>query len=512
MSRLLDQALLGGVPSAEGADPEIAPLVGARPEPEWRLLLRAGAEACHRRAGRRPDPAPPATPPAAEDPRAPCSTAAEALLSELLESGQLTLLAEACALLVAADQRLPHPLLPLALNQRAPAAQASLRRVLGPRARWLAAYNPAWAWILDDTKSETPVLLERWAEGDTEQRCEALEALRRVAPAEGLAALRATWDQENAETRRALLRALRVGLSLDDEPFLELALDDRGARVRQLAAELLRRLPRSRLVDRMRSRATHHLRLHAARKGVLGRLTGQRDQLEVLLPERYSKDYERDGVAEPGELGLGPRRWWLVQLLAAVPPSHWSTRFERSPERLLELIPAAEWAVVEGWSRAATALTEPAWLLPLWRWWRAQESAQAVPRPRVEHWLDELLRCLPQEQAEATAQSLLRAPALSEASRLASLLEGLPRPWSEGLGRAWLRALRADLDQPGAARELRWWELSVSDAAAALPPILLDEAQLPLPDDLELRRWRSQLVQFNDTLDLRRRLIEEIRP
>ena len=42
---------------------------------------------------------------------------------------------------------------------------------------------------------------------------------------------------------------------MDDEPFLESALDDRSREVRQQAADLLTRLPDSRLALRMAERA-----------------------------------------------------------------------------------------------------------------------------------------------------------------------------------------------------------------------------------------------------------------
>lgn len=513
MSELLQRALLGGIEGDTPAGPPIDELVGIGPSAEWQLLLKAGARACYRRAGRRAVPVPTELPRAEADPLPPCSPGAAALIEGLLEGSREAMAAQACARLAAAGQRLPHDLLPLALSQQGPALREALRPTLGPRARWLAALNPTWSWALEPAPEERRAAFEQaWREGDLDARGAALEAWRAADAAEALRQLREAWPAENAEARLTLLRSLRVGLTLDDEPFLEATLDDRSPRVRGLAAALLGRLPQSRLVHRMRSRATPCLKLHEARGGVLGRVIGRKAQLEVILPAQFSKDLERDGVSEPGELGLGPRRWWLVQLLAAVPPEHWSTSLRRAPEQLLELVPDAEWPIAEGWSRAALAARDEAWLLPLWRWWRAREGSAAVPRLRVERWLDELLRGLPEAQAEAAAMRMLRAPTLAEANRLTALLEGLPRPWSEGLGRAWLRALKADLESPGQAHELSWWELSIADAALHLPAILLDEATVPVPEALGIRRWRSQLTQFNDTLDLRRRLIEEIRP
>ncbi len=68
-----------------------------------------------------------------------------------------------------------------------------------------------------------------WETGGRAERVGYLTALRGQDPVVARELLAAGWSRENAEERAQLLAALRHGLSLADEEFLEDALDDRAA-------------------------------------------------------------------------------------------------------------------------------------------------------------------------------------------------------------------------------------------------------------------------------------------
>ena len=152
--------------------------------------------------------------------------------------------------------RVPARLLPrlLDLGSVGPPLHAALRAVVGPRGRWLAGHHDRWRWAAGE-----PV-------GDLDGRCAALRhcgegGTRRrfwkpygepMPPGAGIVEL--DWKSDPAAERAALLAVLAVGLSDDDEPFLEAALDDRSAGVRQVAVDLLGRLPASRRAARMAER------------------------------------------------------------------------------------------------------------------------------------------------------------------------------------------------------------------------------------------------------------------
>ena len=81
-----------------------------------------------------------------------------------------------------------------------------------------------------------------------------LEAVRNADPARGRGLLARQLGERTGRRAGDLLAGLAAGLSDDDEPFLEAALDDRSAGVRQVAVDLLGRLPSSRRAARMAER------------------------------------------------------------------------------------------------------------------------------------------------------------------------------------------------------------------------------------------------------------------
>src|SRR5262249_3150418 len=149
--------------------------------------------------------------------------------------------------------------------------------------------------------------------------------------------LASTWQQEPPEDRAAFLASLEVGLSMDDEPFLESTLDDRRQTVRQKAAELLARLPDSRLVGRMIERLTPLLTVPAGQSGLWPSLRRQRSlHLAVGLPEACDEAMVRDGVDPRPHAQHGERAGWLVQMLAIVPPSTWCRTWDATPAEIVE--------------------------------------------------------------------------------------------------------------------------------------------------------------------------------
>ena len=345
------------LPVAPGrADDPDAPRPDApRPaDPAAFLLDQAALLAAARRGGRRAERAEPL--PAAEpDPVPAVSRAAGRRLARMLGGEQSDLLPEWLAAVTARGRRVPAHLLPALLQhaRRGVTADAGLRRLAaeagGPRARWLAGLNPEWAFVL----SYGPAGEDAWRLGDIARRRGYLATLRAADPGGARDLVAASWDAAGPDERVMFLYALAAGLSLDDEPLLEAALDDHHAWVRKAAADLLAALPGSALSGRMAERARH--RLHRQR-GLDGD-GPDGDGLLVSPPGECDAAMRRDGITPPGPGSpLAARAALLLDLLARTPLRTWTERFGLTPAEIAGL-DAGDWSPVlqAGWARAAIA-------------------------------------------------------------------------------------------------------------------------------------------------------------
>lgn len=302
----------------------------------WTVARRAGAQAG---AARAPEPAEP-------DPRPLCSEAAAGRLELLLEVRELV--EEWLELAERAGVRPPPELVPALLDhgEGRPERHAGVLAAAGPLAPWLAAREPRWAYALpaDDTA---------WRTGTPDERHALLRRRRREDPQAARELLASTWAEETWEDREAFLGELELHLSAADEPLLEAALGDRRKPVRDVAAELLARLPQSAFAARAAAAVRPLLRV-------------QDGEIVVTLPE-----------AE----GRGRRSERLTAMIAAAPLSTWELAMVELPVR--DDLGAA---VRAGWEEAAINQRDEAWgralgLLELLPHGEAEQRAAAADDP-----------------------------------------------------------------------------------------------------------------------------------
>jgi hypothetical protein len=497
-------ALLAALAEAEPPGAGDPPGPGSPPTPGRRddegvLLSAAAVVALHRRAGRRPavDPGPPPDP-CPPDETLPCGPGAAGHLALVLHGGHGQLLPEWLGALAGAGRRLPEEHLPglLGLAGERPELRVAVEPVLGWRGRWLAAQNPAWSWALD-TDPEAA-----WRSGGRAERLALLDALRAAGPGAARALVEATWDEEGAELRAAMVERFGLGLGMADEPFLEAALDDRAGGVRRAAAALLARLPGSRLCARMAARALPLLRLDP----------GPPPRLEATLPETLDTAMARDGVTPRHHSRSGQRAGWLLQLVEAVPPVAWCERLGARPADLVRIAGRDGWsdlgdattlgaALVEAWAVAAGRQRDPEW---------AGVLLTDAPLPGLV--TEELLEALPPERREALALHLLGGGQVGWRSGLeaATVLGHCPAPWSQRLGRAVLAHLGRLAAGPGPSR---WGPpRALDDMARRMPVRLAGEAAAVLAGARQgaTRSWASALDRFLDVLAFRRDLHKEL--
>lgn len=276
----------------------------------------------------------------------------DALTSAFVE-GPVRLQFEACLRLATMRAALPHRLLCYALKagERSTPLREALRSAIGQRGRWLAQFNPDWRFAAEGARDGAGATDPKlWDEGSLAQRVAYLRALRAQDPAAAHDRLQAQLGELPAKERVELVGVLVTKLSLDDEGLLAPLLKDRSRDVRQVAAQLLARLPESAHAKRVIGWLAPLL---AEKRGLLKRSW----QLEA--PEAADPDWQTAAIetTRPQHDPLGERAWWLYQLTRQVPLSWWTSRTGMNAADLLSWAKKTDWrdALYRGWRELVTA-------------------------------------------------------------------------------------------------------------------------------------------------------------
>ncbi|MFA1538985.1 DUF5691 domain-containing protein [Actinomadura monticuli] len=405
-----------------------------------RLLDQAALLAVRRRAGLAPSSAatePIALAPVEDAPVVP--RAAAARLRRILAGEQIRVLPEWLDAAAARGFRVPAQALPdlLERGRSDRMLRPSIARAAGRRGVWLALQNTDWAYLVGsgDDPGGGP---EVWETGTRNRRVAHLTRLRGTEPERARELLRETWAKEPAPDRAAFLATFEHGLSAGDEEFLEAALEDRGKDVRQLASDLLARMPGSAYGARMAARARGCLRPEV--RTVRGR---RQTWIAVEPPHAHGEDMARDGIPfhpsgsfAPRDGGgpVGTRAAWLREILARTPLSTWTDLFGLPPMEIV-CLPVAESDgrdVHIGWAKAALGQRDAAWARALLK------GGVMVDEPEA---LADLLSVLPGGERDAAAADLIRW--VEARPDLLRVLERVPGPWTGPLASAVVATLTA---------------------------------------------------------------------
>ena len=276
-----------------------------------------------------------------------------------LTDAPLRLQIELLQRLNAAGLRLPHNLLPLALDagQRSVALRPALLAVLGERGRWLARQNSAWRFA-EGAAADAP-LETRWSDGSLAQRVQLLQGERQRDPASARERLKTALPDLPAKERAELAAVLIEGLSMDDEALLTALCKDRGNDVRQTARALLVQLPKSATTQRAIARLQACLEKPSTLKSLLGA------KWKIDAPQATADDWKADGLEaeRPKGENLGERAWWLYQLARQVPLAWWVQHTSMTPAALLQWAEKTDWhaALMRAWFELLPMAPDTAW-------------------------------------------------------------------------------------------------------------------------------------------------------
>jgi len=444
-----------------------------------------------------------------------CNHLAATTLGQILAEVQFReLLPEWLALATKAQQRIPEIYLPelLDLAQDQPNLQEMLATALGKRGHWLASQKPAWHAILAHQSNLD--LESYWQTGTKNLRLALLRDLRANNPAKARELLLSTWKKEKGEDRIAFLKAFAIGLSMEDEPFLEEGvLNEPKLRkeARQVATELLKKLPASRLVQRMKARIEKMLSFVPAESGLKWpKGKAKFGTFTLTLPEECDLAMIQDGIDPTSQESIfGNKAWWFREVMAAIPPAFWQEKWQLSPSDLLKVAHENEWQKVlfSGWINATKRFAAETWAEALTQHWLAQAE------PDLPQQLFPPLEILSQTTFEKLVFEAFqkdKEPIHYKHLSFRMLRARPPFAWSLALSQTVILSLKQRIrkDKKHSSGN---WELhhNLQKFALAIHPTLLADHASAWPTEAEAwPHWETTISRFLTILKLRDEILK----
>jgi hypothetical protein len=138
--------------------------------------------------------------------------------------------------------------------------------------------------------------VETWTEAPLRKRVRFLKDLRKQNPEAGRQLVQKNWPAENPDSRVQLISTFRIGLSGDDNTFLESLQKDRAPRVREVVRRLLGAVS-SRDAENPALAACME-RIQKSKSGVLKKRTVVKLELPATVKEREADHWIQEHFAE----------------------------------------------------------------------------------------------------------------------------------------------------------------------------------------------------------------------
>lgn len=464
---------------------------------EGALLGAAAARVLHRIAGKKPLKDERSLPyPCESDSQPCCSPRAADFLNWILIEKYPQMLPEWLQFAATAGVRVPENYLPaiLEIGREQPEMRSAILPVLGKRGRWLAAQNPDWNYAAGEDDKTI------WETGSLDARILLLQRLGAENPDVIRERVAAIWAEEAAENKAAILETFKIGLSMADEPFLETCLDEINPDVRRVAADLLARLPSSRLVARMIPRVSPLMIFTKEKEFYI--------DIDVMVD--CDDEMVRDGINPEAPDTWGEDSWYLIQLLAAIPPSFWSKSWGISPAEIVpkisDIYEGWDLAVMSGWAGAAARYGDADLAEALLRAYAIASELYYDNCVDEDFNIQALIDVLPLPRRDALMVSFLQSEeGLDFNSR--ELLPLCRYPWSIELSRALLEAVRRYI-ATGETQHLEATRAILINVAAPVISLdIIEETSALLAEVKEHPDWAAVLHELLSALEFRRKMI-----
>jgi hypothetical protein len=257
-----------------------------------------------------------------------CSDQAVTILDNLQQSAYTDLIVAWMERCIRANQIVSPQLLPflLELGKTNLPMRKSITDAGGNRVKWLAAFNPEWAYA---TKTDEEI----WLTGKPDERRNFLSYLRIHKPQEAIETLSESWKEETPAFRLDALNIIAKSLSITDEEFLKSLSKDNSPKVRQKAIELLRLIPDSSYNKELFSKIETWLEVETDRSSGL-----QKPEIRTNIPIDYDQELKKEGISEETmHKAYSNQEHRLFQVLMIIPLQLWERKFSLNSGQLFNL-------------------------------------------------------------------------------------------------------------------------------------------------------------------------------
>jgi Family of unknown function (DUF5691) len=266
---------------------------------------------------------------------------------------------------------------------------------------------------------------------------------------------------------------------------------------------LLAGLPQSEFSRRLANLANQVLTF---KKPLIGKA-----RIEVALPEDpiawfKANEIEIDNPPRNATQSVGPKAWFLKEMISLLPINHWNELWQRSPIEIIRAGDESEWreSFVLGFVSAVQRDRDSAWIEALVTF-TASDPGQAP--------LLELVRYLPAARLEALSLRALEAdPAgLSDGHPAFHLLLAHRSPWSDRLSRTVVNSVKKRINR-GKDNVVDWQTKAVlKQFARYVSPALYEELAAGWPTESESwPAWSKGVDAFQSLLAFRRDMHQAI--
>jgi hypothetical protein len=268
--------------------------------------------------------------PALQEEKKYCNEAASHALKDILSEENMALLKlwlEYCERRqqIAGPESVP---LLLSAGMQQKKLQLLVASCCGRRGEWLSRFNEVWNF----SGAQSPE--ELWQTGSTEQRIEILRETRKTDPAKAREWLQQTWAQEDAATRYAFLEVLVDNIRAADISFLENLSHEKSKKVKELATDLLKKIPESPVVQQYQELLGRSV-IYKKEKSLLGMMSKNVLHFQLTnIPDAIFKS----GIDKlSSQKGISDEIHILYQLINYTPPSFWEKQLMISPAEIITL-------------------------------------------------------------------------------------------------------------------------------------------------------------------------------